>query len=142
MQLIEWREEFSIGLPGVDHDHRELIAEINRLHDQIRSGDEVAALSVTLGGIQTAIAAHFALEEKDMASLGYDQFAAHKADHERLLDEILDIIDEVCERGRYDPEILAGQLASWFGVHFRTHDARLHGWLAREGKKGKPSQLT
>ena len=29
MQLIEWRDEFSIGLPGVDRDHRQLIADIN-----------------------------------------------------------------------------------------------------------------
>lgn len=129
MQLIEWREEFSIGLPGVDHDHRELIAEINRLHDQIRSGDEVAALSITLGGIQTAIAAHFALEEKDMASLGYDQFAAHKADHERLLDDIRDIMDEHSASGVLDDQAFSHRLAAWFGDHFKTHDARLHSFL-------------
>lgn len=136
MQLIEWRDEFSIGLPEVDHDHRCLIAEINHLHEQIRSGEEIAALSVTLGGIQTAIAAHFALEEKDMASLGYDQREAHKADHERLLDDILDIIDEVCDGASYDPSVLSGRLSDWFGIHFRTHDARLHTWLV-QGRGGR-----
>jgi hemerythrin len=129
MPLIEWRDEFSIGLPGVDQDHRELIGEINRLHEQIRSGTGAAALSLMLGGIQTAIAAHFALEEKDMASLGYDQLATHKVDHERLLDDILDIIDDVCDGAGYDPSVLSGRLADWFGNHFRTHDARLHAWL-------------
>jgi len=134
MQLIEWRDEFSIGLPEVDHDHRRLIAEINQLHEMIRSGQEVAALSVSLGGIQTAIAAHFALEEKDMASLGYDQLATHKADHERLLDDILDVIDDVCDGARYDPSALATRLSDWFGIHFRTHDARLHAWLVHAGR--------
>ncbi len=134
MQLIEWRDEFSIGLPGVDHDHRQLIADINALHARIEAGADGATVGAVLGSIQTDIAAHFALEEKDMTALGYDQFAAHKADHERLLDDILDIIDEIYQGGGYQPEALAERLSSWFGVHFRTHDARLHTWLVQSGR--------
>ena len=129
MQLIEWRDGFSIGLPGVDSDHRQLIADINALHERIEAGVDGDTIGVVLGGIQTDIAAHFALEEKDMVALGYDQYAAHKADHERLLDDILDIIDDVCDGTRYDPSALSGRLSEWFGIHFRTHDARLHAWL-------------
>jgi len=134
MHLIEWREDFSIGLPEVDEDHRRLIAGINDLHERIEAGADASLVGSILGGIQSDIAAHFALEEKDMTALGYDQLAAHKADHERLLDDILDIIDEVCEGGRYEPAALAGRLSSWFGVHFRTHDARLHSWLVQAGR--------
>ena len=137
MQLIEWRDEFSIGLPGVDSDHRQLIADINALHERIGAGVDGATIGVVLGGIQTDIAAHIALEEKDMVALGYDQYVAHKADHERLLDDILDIIDEVCDGRGYDPAILAGRLSAWFGVHFRTHDARLHVWLVQEGSRNE-----
>jgi hemerythrin-like metal-binding protein len=129
MALIEWRAGFAIGLPEVDHEHRELIDTINRLHAELGAGADVARLAGALGEIHASIAAHFALEEKNMAALGYDELAAHKADHERLLDEILDVMDEVHAAGRYDPDAMSRMLAGWFGEHFRTHDARLHRWL-------------
>ena len=64
-----------------------------------------------------------------MQALRYDEFEAHKNEHERLLDEILDILDEVAASGRYDPQVLSSRLAAWFTGHFKTFDARLHRWL-------------
>lgn len=129
MALIDWRDDFRIGLPEVDHEHRELIDTINGLHADLGTGADAARVGAVLGEIQAAITAHFALEEKHMAALGYDEFGAHKADHERLLDDILDIMDDLDASGRYEPVALAQSLAGWFGEHFRTHDARLHRWL-------------
>jgi hemerythrin-like metal-binding protein len=129
--LIEWREQFAIGLPEVDHEHRDLIATINALH--ARLGPTAPAVEVVgaLGDIHSAVAAHFALEERSMAQLGYPALPAHKADHECLLDEILDIMDGVAAAQDYSPAALSATLADWFGLHFRTHDSELHHWLVR-----------
>lgn len=59
----------------------------------------------------------------------YNQYADHKADHERLLDEIREIMDDVEDKGSYQESILADRLRNWFGDHFRTRDARLHRFL-------------
>ena len=80
----------------------------------------------TLGEIYARIAAHFALEEKVMRDSRYAGYAAHKQDHELLLDELLDVIDSVDDEGRYDRAALSHDLDEWFSDHFRTHDARLH----------------
>lgn len=128
-ELIEWREDFRIGLPEVDQEHRELIGSINRLHRELVIGASTARVTGALGDIHAAISSHFALEEKDMQALRYDEFEAHKGEHERLLDDILDILDEVTASGRYDPQVLSARLAEWFTGHFRTFDARLHRWL-------------
>jgi len=127
--LIEWRKEFEIGLAEVDHEHQSLIDAINRLHRDMAIGVPSARVTGAIGDIHAAIAAHFALEEKEMTALQYDGYVAHKTDHEQLLDEILDILDGVVATGRYDPAPLAAQLSAWFVEHFRTHDARLHRWL-------------
>ncbi len=131
MSVIEWRGEFSVGLAEVDHEHREMIAAINRLHGEIGAGASAAEVSDRIGEIESAISAHFALEEKSMAALRYDDYAGHKRDHEQLLDEILDIRDGVLEDGRYDPAALSATLTHWFREHFRTHDMRLHHWLVK-----------
>ncbi|HEU0225992.1 MAG TPA: hemerythrin family protein [Steroidobacteraceae bacterium] len=128
-ELIEWREDFRIGLPGVDQEHRDLIDSINRLHRELVVGASTARVTGALGDIHAAISSHFALEEKDMQALRYAEFDAHKGEHERLLDEILDILDDVTVTGRYDPQVLSSRLAEWFTGHFRTFDARLHRWL-------------
>ena len=125
MALIEWRNEFQVGVPAVDHEHRELIALINHLHDDLKARG-AGAVSECLGEIFARISAHFALEERIMRDARYDQYPAHKADHERLLDDIRDIMDDYEDRRQFDDAVLAQRLSDWFGVHFKTHDARLH----------------
>lgn len=126
MSLIDWDEKFSVGLAAVDHEHRELIGLVNEAYDRLmRPGAEDAALDF-LGEIYARISAHFALEEKLMHAKNYDHYAEHKADHERLLDEIRDIMDDYEDDEYFGEEQFAQQLRSWFMEHFRIHDARLH----------------
>jgi len=126
MSLVDWREEFQVGVPAVDHEHRELIGLINKLHDNLLSPDSDVTVTQFLGEIHARISAHFALEERVMRDAKYDQFAMHKADHEKLLDEIRDIMDDYEEKHRFDDDTLADRLREWFTQHFKTHDARLH----------------
>jgi hemerythrin-like metal-binding protein len=132
MALIEWKDEYAIGIPAVDHEHRALVRLINDLHGQLaQPGAPEDAVAAFLGEINVRIGAHFALEEKEMRDRRYDQLAAHKADHERLLDEIRDLMDRYEDDQSFDEQELARRLTDWFTVHFRTHDAHLHRYLAK-----------
>jgi hemerythrin-like metal-binding protein len=124
MALLQWRDEFRIGIEEVDHEHRELIATINRLAEACGAGDD--AVARFLGELHARIAAHFALEEKVMKARRYDQFDDHKADHERLLGEIRDIMDAHEAGDRSDTAALGADLDVWFSEHFRSKDARFH----------------
>ena len=118
MSLLEWRDEFRIGIAEVDHEHQVLIGLINDLHAALgadRSGEKVEEF---LGEIFARISAHFALEEKDMQARRYPESDAHKADHERLLDDIRDIMDEQSEHGVLDDQALSNRLATWFGDRY------------------------
>jgi hemerythrin-like metal-binding protein len=130
MPLLAWNDRYAVGDPAVDHEHRELIDLINALHAALLSGDPERGTEAFLGDLDRGIAAHFALEETLMRARRYDEYAAHKADHERLLDEIRDIMDDFHDA---DPtaasDALAARLDAWFVSHFATHDARLHGRL-------------
>ena len=126
MSLITWKEEFSVGVAEVDFEHRELIELINSLHSSARPGAGRDAVIESLGEIFAQIASHFALEEKMMRASLYPLFLEHKQDHETLLDELRDIMDEVEDDGEYDEAQLSTDLERWFGDHFKTHDAKLH----------------
>ena len=126
MRTIEWKDEFSVGVPSIDHEHRELIESINGLIEVARDGGSYEKVSGALGEIYTQIGAHFALEERIMRNARYDGYPEHKEDHEDLLDELRDIMDRVDYDGAYDEDRLCKELERWFSVHFQTQDARLH----------------
>ena len=120
MALIPWREAFEIGIESVDHEHRELIDLINQLHDRLGRSAAPEIVAGFLGEIYARISAHFALEERVMRDLEYDDYADHK---------------NVFDEGGYVDlqEDLGDQLETWFGGHFRTKDARLHTFLEDRG---------
>lgn len=123
MPLIEWRKEFETGVADVDHEHRELVALINALGAEVEAGAGRERIQAFLGEVFARIAAHFALEESIMRKHKYSEYEAHKAEHEALLDDIRDIMDEA--RDDYGAA-LSGAVRDWFVVHFKTRDARLH----------------
>lgn len=128
--LLEWREEFRIGIEEVDHEHRTLIDAINALHEPVNERSPPQAVADFLGELHALIAAHFALEEKAMRTGRYARYAEHKSDHERLLDELRETMDAYDTHHELGTDALRRTLNDWFGNHFRTHDAALH---AREG---------
>jgi hemerythrin len=126
MGLLKWEKRYSVGIEAVDHEHRELVELINRLHEQAKAqGSKVAVLGF-FGDLYKAISAHFALEERFMREKGYDQLRQHKGDHERLLDEIRDIMEDYEVNDIFEERQLAQRLDAWFSRHFESHDARLH----------------
>ncbi|MBK7903492.1 MAG: hemerythrin family protein [Proteobacteria bacterium] len=129
MTLLQWRDDFCIGIAEVDHEHQVLIGLINEVHAALGVDRSSERIEDFLGEIHARISAHFALEEKDMRSRKYTEFNQHKADHERLLDDIRDIMDDHTVRGVLDDQALSNRLATWFGDHFKTYDARLHSFL-------------
>lgn len=128
MALIEWRDDFSTGDPAVDHEHKELVGLINELHENLKSGEHtVDDIEDFLGEINVKISAHFALEERMMRQAAYEGYGVHKDDHERLLDDIREIMIDY-DAGAYGEfeDRLARHLDAWFTNHFKTHDAKLH----------------
>ncbi len=127
MPLIEWSDDFELGIASVDFEHRELITLINSLHEGLQNDASKEAVRRFLGEIYARIAAHFALEERVMSDLRYDDYQAHKHDHDALLDEIREIMEEFeSSGGRGYEDHLSERLGAWFGDHFKTRDARLH----------------
>lgn len=134
MPLLPWSEKFELGIPAVDHEHRELVDLINELHEKLGRAPAKDEVMGFLEEINARIHAHFALEEKVMRGMRYIELDAHKHDHEELLDGIHDIMDRTEAGDFVDLEAELGpQLKAWFGNHFATKDARLHHFMEERG---------
>lgn len=124
---IDWRIEFETGEPSIDHEHKEMIDRINKFLVMANDQPETELVLDHLGRIYAWISAHFALEEKFMREQRYAEFAAHKDDHEKLLDDLRDIMDDVEQSGYVGMgENIKSRMSDWFIRHFKTQDALWH----------------
>jgi hemerythrin len=126
MKLLSWKPEYSLGIPSVDHEHQELIELINDVYGHIEQQADPDSIEACLEDIYAGIAAHFALEERHMREAGYQEFQAHKDDHEDLLDQLRDMMDDYLEDPAAGRRSLETRMGDWFGNHFASFDARLH----------------
>ena len=126
MPLLQWKDEYSVGIDAVDYEHKQLIDLINRLSEELDAKDFKLTVPAFFGDLLRGISAHFALEERFMREHHYSRLGPHKADHERLLDDLRDIMDVFEHTEKIDAATLTDRLDDWFSRHFRTHDAELH----------------
>ena len=129
MSLLQWKPEYSVGDESMDAEHQEMIDLINEIYGQLESDPDADQIEQCLGDIFSTVSMHFALEERLMRKNNYAEYQAHKDNHEELLDQIRDLMDD------FDADTAAGAtrleqgLSDWFAGHFSTFDARLHGQL-------------
>ena len=133
MTLLSWKPAYSLGIPSVDLEHREMIKMINQLYAGLGEKAEADDIEDALENIYAGIASHFALEERHMRDAGYAEYQDHKDQHEDLLDQIRDMMDDFERDPEAGREILQSCLSDWFGHHFATFDARLHHQLGEHG---------
>ena len=84
--LFNWDDSFLIGIEELDHEHKVLIDDINRLHEELNRQGNKSGIEQCLGDIYARMQAHFALEEHVMKEHGYKFYDEHKREHNKLLD--------------------------------------------------------
>lgn len=130
-QSIVWSDDFLIGIEELDYEHRCLIEDINKLHRELREGVDAEGITATLGSIYSRMQAHFALEERVMASHNYAHFSEHKAEHERLLDEYAERMTKFhSDPAAGDRQALERVLRSWIVDHILTTDKKMSEMIA------------
>ena len=124
---MQWKPEYSVGVESMDDEHREMINLINDIYDKLESDPDADQIEQCLGDIFSTISMHFALEERLMRKNNYAEYQPHKDDHEELLDQIRDLMDDFAAGTAVGATRLEKSLSDWFAGHFSTFDARLHG---------------
>ena len=110
--------------------HDELTRRARELATAIRRGD--ANLDRQLDFLQEYAVAHFGAEEEQMLAAGYPGTVRHRAEHDRFVDDLLDLSDAYEKKGRAAFEHLDAEvwLSTWLDRHVGGTDAELTRWLA------------
>jgi len=125
MSLLRWKDEYLTQVEEIDTQHQRLIDLINEIYDLMRSGRGDEAIAEALGEVVEFTRFHFSTVEKLMADTGYDGREAHSEEHERLLDQIIELRRSV-QDGR---TVLSMNemyfLKDWLLSHFQGPDIGL-----------------
>ncbi len=133
--LMEWRDQFSVGIPSVDRQHKVLIKYINQLHSASRKGESALEVSRVLGGLISYTKVHFAYEEMMFRTYGYPESEDHAISHKRLLEKVASYKRRF-DSGEADiAKELLDLLIYWLNHHILEEDMAYSSYLVKKGAR-------
>lgn len=139
MVLISLDESFKLNIPEIDAQHETLIRLLNRLHENMLQGADRAILDGILSQLLEDTKTHFSSEEQLMLQHSYPGYAAHKSEHNGLLQHLAGLAEDY-----HNGELLLSfaimvDLKGWATVHIEKYDKPLGVFLNnRKGVAAEP----
>lgn len=122
MAYIEWIPSWDTGIAELDGQHRELVAEIDRLFLALHEGSPEKVAERILLHLSEYVEFHFKTEERCMLEAHYPGLAAHRAEHDALRGEVKAIVDDYLAGGGTLTVKLSEYLRNWLVHHLDTTD--------------------
>lgn len=86
--FIEWTDAYKIGIPSIDDDHKDLVDLVNLFFARTQDSADARELADILDKLIDRTRVHFIREEVMLDRNDYPQLAPHKAEHDRLLQQM------------------------------------------------------
>jgi hemerythrin len=122
--MIVWSDEYLIGHPKIDSQHKMLLELMGELENARVEGVETVFLQDLLTEIVMFTKFHFKSEENIMARIGYPELARHRELHFGLLD-ILNTKISIHGLAFTDSIEAQNFLLDWFVKHTSLEDAKI-----------------
>lgn len=124
MALLEWKSNYSVKVPSIDREHQTLLDMVNGLHDAMKSGQGSKVAPDILARLVDYTREHFAYEESLMLRARYPDYAAHKAEHTKLTQQVLKIKQDLDKGDSTITLSLAEFLSQWLRTHILDRDQK------------------
>ena len=141
---VKWDDRYSIGIPLVDNQHKQLVVLTNELYKACHFSNE-AAKEKFRKAIREAVAYvkfHFSVEERIMEKADYPEYAVHKKHHIEFIQEILNNVMAFETGKRFVPRQFAKFLWDWILSHIAITDSKLRDHLLKLYDAGKIDCIT
>lgn len=142
--VVLWKNSYSVGIPLVDAQHKELINLTNKLYRSCMKGREHSK-EVFMGVIRGAVeyvGYHFSTEEKIMERVNYPGFTAHKKEHTDFVREVLRAVDDLNKDTTYNPLAFVHYLKDWILTHIAVSDTAMGQYLLNLKRQGSLQTMT
>jgi hemerythrin len=124
---IAWKNDYSVGEPSLDTQHRQIIDLLNELHVAMQRGVEHQTIRPFLDQLLQYTVNHFQAEEKLLLAHQYPDFAQHKALHDNMRQRTIGLRDNA---GLVTGRDLLVFLKGWWCGHIQEQDKKYEPYVS------------
>ena len=141
MAQFSWTDDLYTGSTLIDGDHRKLIGLVNALFEAMDNAPSNERMSKAMNDLIAYTGEHFAREEAEMERIQYVASLAHKAEHAKLLKQIVELKAMLDAGGRINIPAVSDFLSEWLRDHILAADMKLAAVLRSEPSSKPVAQL-
>jgi hemerythrin-like metal-binding protein len=124
---IVWKNDYSVGEPSLDAQHRQVIDLLNELYVAMQRGVDHQAVRPLLDQLVQYTVNHFQSEEKVLLAHQYPDFAQHRALHDKMRQRTMGLRDNA---GLVTGRDLLVFLKEWWCSHIQEQDKKYEPYVS------------
>ncbi|NOR26058.1 MAG: bacteriohemerythrin [Desulforhopalus sp.] len=133
MDIINWKDEFSVGVKEMDDQHKKLIGMVNKLISEQTSLTDQRTIADLLTEMTDYAQVHFRAEEYLMAEYDYDQKALQEEQHQAFIDKTIAFYSASDIGPNILSTALLDYLATWLIGHILKEDMKYKKFFKSKG---------
>jgi len=130
MDSIEWTDEFSVGIPLIDQQHRKLVTMINAMITNSAAKVYSETVSDVLTEMTRYAQEHFATEEQLLSENGYPLLENHRQSHKEYRRKTVDLCTATTVGAEVVPQVMLNYLYNWWQEHILQEDMKYKSFFA------------
>lgn len=123
MNLIKWREEYSVCIPQMDKQHQKLLKLLNQLLSSLRNDSVQTTASEICSKLRQYAKEHFAEEEAFLLENNFTELQLQKQEHKYFITQIDKLASDIATKKNTFKE-MNHFLRHWFKNHILNEDMK------------------
>ena len=124
MEKICWKDEYSVGVEKLDHQHQHLFEITNKLIERSGASGDLELASETLAEMVNHAKEHFTDEEILMREYGYPDIESHKKQHDYFINTTAELSISFMNNEHTHADEIAEFLKLWLIIHILKSDMK------------------
>jgi hemerythrin len=140
MNPMQWKNEFKIGIPVIDAQHKQLVLCNNELGEALTKGLRPSDIDKILTQLGFYVSRHFALEEQYMTASSYPGLPEQLEAHHYFIKRFAEIQSEFTQNG-LSPSVvhaIQNELGLWIKTHVLGLDQAFGAYYKKQEEKATP----
>jgi hemerythrin len=119
-----WKDEYSVRVEKLDHQHQHLFEIVNKLIEQPDSSGDSELVSEILAELVNYTREHFTDEEELMQEYGYPELEPHKKQHNYFIDTTAELSINFVDNKQTTIDEIIEFLKLWLTTHILKTDMK------------------
>ncbi len=115
--FFKWSPKYSVNIKSIDAQHRELVNIVNRLCNAVTRREGNKAIAEILDALTSYTQSHFRLEESLMHEAKFEDYEAHKLEHQQLLQQL----DQLCTKHLFEETPIYFEMLTFLKSWLKGH---------------------